>query len=49
MVIRSFQDKDAEALFRQGKVLSKKGWFSALAVVKRKLDMLHYARELKDL
>jgi proteic killer suppression protein len=49
MVIRSFQDEDAEVFFKNGKAPSRKGWASVRAIVRRKLDMLHYACELKDL
>ena len=49
MVIRSFQDSDVAAFFKNGKVSQKKGWTDVRAIVRRKLDMLHYASELKDL
>ncbi len=47
MAIRSF--KDTEAFFIKGTRPRKKGWASTSDVVKRKLDMLHYANELNDL
>jgi toxin HigB-1 len=49
MVIRSFQDEDTEAFFKNGKLPPRKGWTSVRSVARRKLDMLHYAKELKDL
>lgn len=49
MAIRSFKDPDAEVFFFNGTRPRKKGWDSARDVVKRKLDMLQYAKELMDL
>ncbi len=49
MVIRSFKDSDAEAFFKSGFRSRKKGWDVARDIVRRKLDMLHYAKELTDL
>jgi len=49
MAIRSFKDRDVEAFFFKGSRSRKKGWDSAREIVKRKLDMLHYAKGLKDL
>jgi proteic killer suppression protein len=49
MVIRSFQDEDAAAFFKSGRVPRRKGWSGVRAVVQRKLDMLRYASELEDL
>lgn len=49
MAIRSFKDADAENFFRKGQKPIKKGWASAHKIVRRKLDMLNYANELKDL
>ncbi len=49
MVIRSFQDQEVEAFFIKGKAPQKKGWANVRSVVQRKLDMLHYAKELVDL
>jgi toxin HigB-1 len=49
MVIRSFKDQDTELFFKNGTKPRKKGWVSACQIAKRKLDMLHYAKELKDL
>jgi proteic killer suppression protein len=49
VAILSFKDKETEFLFREGIVPRKKGWAGAHKIAKRKLDMLHYAGELKDL
>jgi toxin HigB-1 len=49
MVIRSFSDDDASVFFKTGKAPQRKGWANARTVVRRKLDMLHYAAELNDL
>lgn len=49
MVIRSFEDEEAALFFHTGRVPRKKGWTNAKKIVQRKLDMLQYASELKDL
>ena len=49
MAIRSFAGKPAEQFFRTGELSRKAGWASVAKVVARKLDMLHYASELRDL
>lgn len=49
MAIRSFKDYDAEAFFNSGTRARKQGWDSVRDVVARKLDMLHYAKDLIDL
>ena len=49
MAIRSFKDDDTRSFFFLGRKPLKKGWGEIGAVVKRKLDMLHYAHELRDL
>lgn len=49
MPIRSFKDEETEQFFIKGKIPRHKGWGNISNVVKRKLDMLHYAKELKDL
>jgi proteic killer suppression protein len=49
MAIRSFKDKDASLFFFSGRLPRKKGWAGIAAIVKRKLDMIHYAKELSDL
>jgi proteic killer suppression protein len=47
--IRSFGDKAAERFFVSGRTPKRTGWASVGAVVRRKLDMLHYAVRLADL
>lgn len=49
MAIRSFQDDDAATFFKQGRVSHRKGWANVRLIVRRKLDMLHYTAQLKDL
>ena len=49
MAIQSFKDGDAEQFFIKGKKPRKKGWNAAADIAKRKLDMLHYAKVLRDL
>lgn len=49
MAIRSFKDEDVELFFKNGKQPRRKGWANAYKIAKRKLDMLDYAKELKDL
>lgn len=49
MAIRSFKDKEVESFFYFGRRQPRRGWDSAQQIAKRKLDMLHYAKELKDL
>ncbi len=49
MTIRSFKDSDAEAFFLKGARPKKKGWDGVRDIARKKLDMLHYAKELKDL
>ena len=49
MSIRSFKDEDTQAFFTKGLRPRKKGWNSILDIVARKLDMLDYAKDLKDL
>lgn len=49
MGIRSFLDEETKNFFKNGKLPQKKGWASIHAIVQRKLDMLHYASDLKDL
>lgn len=48
-MIRSFGDSETEGFFKTGKPPRKKGWTVAAKIAKRKLDMLQYAKELKDL
>jgi proteic killer suppression protein len=49
VAIRSFADKATERFFITGRVAPGRGWASVRGVVKRKLDMLHYAFKLSDL
>jgi len=49
MAIQSFSDKNTEEFFITGKIKKGIGWVSVNNIVKRKLDMLHYAAKLKDL
>lgn len=49
MVIESFSDKIAESFFLSGHLSKGSGWISVAKIVRRKLDILHYASELKDL
>ena len=49
MPIVSFADAATEKFFISGKVKKGTGWSNAAKVVKRKLDMIHYAARLADL
>ena len=49
MPIQSFSDKSTEKFFTSTEVDRKTGWSSISNVVKRKLDMIHYANQLNDL
>ncbi len=49
MAIRSFADEAVETFFEQGRAGPRLGWKSVARVVARKLDMLNYADELRDL
>lgn len=49
MAIQSFSDKATEAFFISGKIRKGLGWLSVKSIARRKLDMLHYAAQLKDL
>ena len=49
MAIVHFSDKETEIFYLTGKAPAKAGWKSVSSVALRKLDMLHYAHELKDL
>ncbi|MBF0316259.1 MAG: type II toxin-antitoxin system RelE/ParE family toxin [Oligoflexia bacterium] len=48
-MIKSFKDKHTEEFFRSGKVGPRLGWKTVANVAMRKLDMLDYAVELRDL
>jgi proteic killer suppression protein len=49
MSIQSFSDKDTEVFYISGHVRKGIGWTSISKIVKRKLDIINYASELKDL
>jgi toxin HigB-1 len=49
MAILSFADKDAELFFEAGALRKGIEWRGVDRIVRRKLDMLHYAALLKDL
>ena len=48
MVIQSFNDRVAKSFFVSGTIKKGAGWSSIARIVKRKLDILHYAAELDD-
>lgn len=49
MAICSFADKGTEVFFLTGKIKKGIGWGMIAKIVKRKLDMIHYAEVLHDL
>ena len=49
MAIQSFDDKSTESFFYSGRTKKNVGWANIRSIAKRKLDMLHYATQLKDL
>ncbi len=49
MAIQSFSDKVTEEFFISGRLKPRVGWRTVRRIVKRKLDMLHYAARLGDL
>lgn len=49
MAISSFSDPATKHFFETGKVAKGAGWGAVRNVVRRKLDMIHYAHELGDL
>jgi proteic killer suppression protein len=49
MGIQSFSDDSAEQFFKKGDLGKGVGWANASKIVRRKLDMLHYAARLNDL
>jgi toxin HigB-1 len=48
-VIRSFANKEVKIFFQTGKVSRHKGWAQIARIVKRKLDMLDFAKDVIDL
>ena len=49
MAIRSFADKSTEDFFFTGKAGKNSGWAGTATAAKRKLDMLQYSTEIRDL
>ncbi len=49
MAIRSFADGATADFFMTGRPPKKAGWRGVAAVARRKLDMIHYATDLRDL
>lgn len=49
MPIQSFSDKNTEDFFISGFIGKGIGWASVSRIAKRRLDILHYAFDLKDL
>jgi proteic killer suppression protein len=49
MAIQSFADRATEDFYYTGRVPRKVGWSDIASVVRRKLDVLHYANDLRDL
>ncbi len=49
MAIQSFADKGTEDFFINGKVRKALPWQRIAKVALRKLDMVHYAKQLSDL
>jgi len=49
MAICSFSDSTTKYFFETGKITKGTGWASIKSVVRRKLDMVHYAHVLEDL
>jgi proteic killer suppression protein len=49
VAIQSFADRDAEAFFVNQTVGKRVGWTQIRGIVRRKLDMMHYAVNLRDL
>ena len=49
MAIQSFASRGVEQFFRTGRVHRRAGWATVRRVATRKLDMLDYAKEFRDL
>ena len=49
MPIKSFSDKNTKDFFISGNVGKGIGWSSVSRIAKRRLNILHYASDLKDL
>ena len=49
MAIRSFDNDGVRAFFESGRIGARVGWRQIGSIVLRKLDMLDYAADLRDL
>ncbi len=49
MAIRSFASDDVKEFFERGRLRKGLGWANVARIAARKLDMLDYATELRDL
>jgi proteic killer suppression protein len=49
VAIRSFASEDANEVFERGRTSARVGWSNLARIVARKLDMLDYATDLRDL
>jgi proteic killer suppression protein len=49
LAIRTFASESVHAFFEQGRLGARIGWSKVARIVARKLDMLDYATELRDL
>lgn len=49
MAIQSFQRKEIENFFLNGGLPKSVGWRQQVSIVRRKLDMLHFAKKIEDL
>jgi proteic killer suppression protein len=49
VAIRSFASEALKIFFEEGRTSARLGWSNVARVVARKLDMLHYANDLRDL
>jgi proteic killer suppression protein len=49
VAIRTFASEAVQTFFEQGRIDRRVGWTQVSSVVARKLDMLDYAHELRDL
>lgn len=49
MAIRNFANEGVKEFFEQGRRRARFGWSNVARIVARKLDMLHYASDLRDL
>jgi proteic killer suppression protein len=49
VAIRSFTSEGVREFFETGSTSARVGWSNIARIVARKLDMLHYAADLRDL